>query len=257
MIVNFITDEYLERFYPDLVNYRMGGQNDYARPINAAVERVLDDLVARNVKPRNCMVPIDLNGLAGRQQLTLLSTDDLTFIADKYYSPLKLGTNQRRAYLDVTQIDAADSWRWILVGSNMDAAPSDTSDASCEDVLTFEYLANSVPSSQNRTFVEAYKPYGSRLERVAGVGDLRFKSADYETVYDMLIAYKAIALISASWKTGLNEKWDERKDDMQKEYEARLETIRINLDSNEDGVPEEAEQGKKVGATIGSISLLG
>lgn len=257
MIVNFVTDEYLERFYPDILNYKQGGEIDYAGRITTAVEHVLDDLTARNIKARNCMVPIDLNRTTKTiQQLTQLVSSDLTFVSNKYYSKMYESMNQRRAFISVSAKTQGDIYRLILVGSNA-ATPADASDASCEDILTFEYLANAQASDKNQTFTQEYKWYGYRLEKdAANTGALTFKAAVYETVYDRLIAYKALELIAMSWRTGQNPRWDERRDDMRKEYENLLETIRINVDADEDGVPEEAEAGKKVGATIGSISTI-
>lgn len=256
MIVNFITDEYLEKFYPDILNYKAGGQNDYSGQIRTATERLLDDLVARNISPRLCMVPLDLNrGDASIQQLTTLNTNGLTFTGDLYHSKMYKSVNQRRAFLSVIEKETSDSWLWTLVGSN-EVTPADASDESCEDVLVFEYAENDIASDKNQTFIQEYKWYGFILTRVAGTGNLKFKAAVYETVFDRLIAYKALELIAASWKTGNNPRWDERRDDMQKEYESLLETIRINMDLNEDGVVDEPEKGKKVGATIGSFSSL-
>ena len=259
VLTSFVDDSYLEKFYPDIVNYRRGGQTDYSGHIAAAVEQIIDSLVSRNLKPRLCMVPLDMNRLmvpGGIQQLTVSSVSAYT--VPIYGVPMR-ATNQRRAWINVTVKPDQSDWTWYLMGSNSISQPLiDGTDESWEDILNFNYAPTDQASTRNTTFVIDYKWYGYRLERnVGNDGDVfTFKSALYETVWDRLIAYKALELIFRTWATGINSQWDVRVKEMRDEYDALFESLQMNYDWNEDGYPDELEGGKKIGSSFGSISAV-
>lgn len=235
MLKNFVTDSYLERYFPDIINYRRGGQNDYTNAIAQAFDVVLDDLSNRGINPRLCMIPIDLcrdeNTNPQIQKLVSQST------ASQFLGYAWKGNRERRWVTTVT----SGTGVFTLQGSNLSSRPTDN-DATWEDIQTINYVDETTVT--NVTITTMYKWY--RLKVVPGE-TMVFTSAIYETQFDKLIAFRALELISAGWKTGQNSMWDSRKDDMKREYDAQMESIKFGYDANEDGVPDDSETKQTAG----------
>lgn len=233
MLKSFVNTSYLEGFYPDILNYKRGGQNDFEPQISRALELVLEDLLQRGVDPRLVMVPLDLN--RGESE-----TDNLQQLKSKSISSDDVGyawqgKTQRRFVVSGTPSGDA-VFTFSLEGSNKKERPEE-SDATWETVS--EILSSD--EVKNSAFLSMYRWYRVNTTLTSGTGSVDFTASIYETVFDRLIAYRALELIAMGWKTGLNEKWDQIKEDMKSEYNAGMESVKFSYDSDEDGVPEDGE----------------
>jgi hypothetical protein len=236
MLRNFVNDEYLEKFFPDLVNYRKGGQVDYSSQTATAFELILDELTNKGIDPRRLMTGLDLNRSdtvnSGIQQLT-----SKTASATENGYAWEGGT-QRRFVLNLTNKSVAgDDWSFILQGSNSNDRPDD-GDSSWETVSTIQYDANTEASEENSTFTSLYKWYRLRVVKTSGSGSVTFTASIYETIFDPIIAYKTLCLVSSSWQTGLAEKWDVIREQKQAEYDAAMQAVKFSYDSDDDGEAE-------------------
>jgi len=256
MLRNFVNDEYLEKYFPDIVNYRKGGQVDYSGSISTAFELVMEDVIGRGLHPRRCMVALDLvrdeDASDNIQQLT-----SATISATTNYDAWE-GDKQLRFVVNLTSKTVlTDDWSFILQGSNKATEPDDV-DSTWETVKTIQYDTNTAAGDiveETETFVTMYLWYRLRVVKNSGSGSVTFTASLYETAFDSLIAYRTLDIIARTYQTGLAEKWDVIKEQMKQEYEDRLASIKISYDSNDDGIPETTEGGVSVGGRIGSIGL--
>jgi hypothetical protein len=156
---------------------------------------------------------------------------------------------QRRFVVNLTAKTLADDWSFILQGSNKNTRPDDV-DTSWETVATIQYDGVTAAAEDDTTFSVMYRWYRLNVTKTSGTGSVTFTASLYETNFDLLFAYKTLDLIAMSWKTGLNQKWDDMRADMAAQYESTLQAIKFTYDENRDGVPEVAEPTKS-----GSVRL--
>jgi hypothetical protein len=245
MFRSFVNDAYLERYYPNIVNFRQGSQVDYSDSIDAAFELVLNELTNKGIDPRLCMVPIDLNrstdATTNIQQLTSVTTS-ATLNSDAWE-----GKQQRRFVVDLTsKTELTDDWSFILQGSNKIERPDDA-DSTWVAVSTIQYDGTTLIADiveENATFSTMYKWYRVRAVKSSGTGSVTFTASLWDTNADSLIAFKALELIAMSWKTGLNPKWDDMRNDMADRYEATMQAIKLTYDEDQDGIPEVQDEPK-------------
>lgn len=239
MIKNFVDDDYLERFYPDLVSYRSGDQADYSDQIDLAFNILLNDLQNRGLNPRQLGVPLDLNrddSSAHSQQLTseTISATDTGYAWE--------GNSERRFYVNLTTKSVAgDSWTIALQGSNATSRPAD-GDSSWEAITSLVWAANVGASVQHVTFTQMYRWYRRVVTKNSGSGNIAFQCALYDTSFDNLIAWKAIQLIALSWDAGASAIWQTRLQQAAEDYAATLSGLKVALDSDEDGIPERPDE---------------
>lgn len=256
MLRNFVTDSDLEGYFPNIVNFRQGGQQDYSTAINKAFEFVIDDLENRGFKTRLMMVPIDLardsDATANIQKLT-----SVTISATTSYDAWK-GGRQRRFVVNLTdKSDLTDDWSFILQGSNELSTPEDDSD-DWEDVETIQYDAGNTAEQvieNSEVFSTMYAYYRLKVVKNGGSGSVTFTASVYEKVFDFLIACKTLEFIAMGWKSGLNVRWDDMQEDMAVRFETALASIKCSYDADQDGIPEESEEKVSVGGRIGSMGL--
>jgi len=75
-----------------------------------------------------------------------------------------------------------------------------------------------------------------RLKRISR--SATFTASVHDTIFDMLIAHKAIEVIAMSWNTQLSSLWAERVESARNAYASGIEGLKAAYDADEDGVPE-------------------
>lgn len=238
MLRNFVTDAFLEKFYPNIINNRQGGQVDYSETIGNAFDLLVNELQSKGIDPRLCMVPIDLCRLSTASQNIQSVTSKTT--SATWNGEAWEGGNERRFVLNLTSKVTADDWSFLLQGSNLTSKPEE-GDANWETVSTLQWDGNTAASEVNTVITSLYKWYRVRAVKNSGSNPVTFTATLYETVFDELIAYRALELIALSWKTGLNPRWDDMQAEMYKRYVERMEAIKFSYDEDQDGIPEVAE----------------
>jgi hypothetical protein len=256
LLRNFLTDSYLERFYPNIINDRQGRQVGYTDAIQNGFEMLMNDLSGRGLDVRLLMVPVDLNRNASTtpniQKLTAktLSASEVGYAWE--------GSNQRRFVINLTsKTSLTDDWTFTLQGSNESERPEDDSDG-WEDIEAIQYGTTTLAADiieENATYTDLHKWYRLNVAKVAGTGSVTFTASLYETIFDPLIAFMTLKWIAASWKTGSNPRWDDMYELALKEYEDKIASIKFTYDSDQDGIPTPAESGTAAGGRIGSIGI--
>ena len=244
MLRNFVDDSYLERFYPNIINNRQGQQVDFSDTIENAFDLLVNELQSRGIDPRLCMVPVDLCRLrtdAPNIQSITSKTTSATWNGDPWE-----GTNQRRFVLNLTSKNTADDWTFYLQGNNALTKPEE-SDANWVTVTSLQWDGNTEASENDVVITSFYRWYRVRAVKNSGSSSVTFTATLYETVFDELIAYRSLELIALSWKTGLNPRWDDMQAEMYKRYTERIQAIKFTYDTDENGIPEVAEEPQGAG----------
>ena len=245
---NFVDDTYLEQFYPDLINFRKGSQQDYSAVISTAFSLTLNDLENRGIDTRLCMVPLDLNR-------SRTATQNIQQLTSTTVSATTNGTHweggmQRRFVVNITNKSVhGDDWSVLLQGSNLTTEP-DEADASWETVVTLPWVADAAASEDHETFTASYKWYRVRVVKNSGSGSITFTASLYETKFDSIIAYKAIGLIARSWDTGMNPKFQVMAEAMENAYTSGLQGVKFSYDHDQDGIPEITEPTRSSGVRL-------
>lgn len=235
---NFVNDTYLEQFYPDLINFRKGSQQDYSAVIDTAFSLVLNDLENRGVDTRLCMVPLDLNrSRTASQNIQQLTSTTVSATTNGTHWE---GGMQRRFVVNLTSKTLTDDWSFVLQGSNLTTEPA-SGDSSWETISTLQWDGTTAASEDNTTFTASYRWYRVRVVKNSGSGSVTFTASLYETKFDSIIAYKAIGLIARSWDTGMNPKFQVMAETMEAQYATGLQSAKVSYDRDEDGIPESTE----------------
>jgi hypothetical protein len=239
MILNFIIDSDLERFYPDLESYRAGAQVDFSEQIDLAFEILLNDFQARGKSPRLLGVPLDLNRNDTSTHLQQLASTTISATTNAYAWE---GGNERRFHVNLTsKTELGDDWDFILQGSNKNERPTDA-DSTWETVATLDWPAAAAASEDSVVFRTAYRWYRVRAVKNSGTGSVTYTACIHDTIFDNLITWKAIELIAMSWDTGLSTLWQTRVEEAKASYTSAIERIITTYDSDEDGIPEFPEE---------------
>ncbi len=253
MIVNFVDDTFLGTIYPDISNHLRTGDTDYSSQIATAHAMFIDDLENRDLDSRLCMVPLDLNRTSTSTNLQHLESETMTAAG---YGEAVVGNRERRFVVNITAKTASNAWTFILEGSNDSEEPADD-DSTWTTVTTLTSAVGDTTGQKTIKFSAKYYWYRLRvtLDTSAGAHSITFTACIYETIYDYAIAYIAFKLIFGSWIKENGDIWTARKEQAESDYSKLMETIKINYDRDEDGIPEDVERYRKIGGNVGSVSI--
>lgn len=230
MITNFVTDDLLLAINPDITQHFSADQTDHSEVINTAYENVIDDIENRGLDARKCHVPIDLNKLSTDTAFQYLRP--LTKTAT-YEGEIFEGKRERRLVINVTSKTASTAWTFTLQGSNEVDEP-EASSSYWETVTTIISYTTDTTGEKTVKFTKKYKWY--RLRAVpTGSTSITFTAALYETIWDFVIAYKAMQLIYAYWMKEENDIWDNRRKVAMEEYEKLMSVVKANYDLDDSG----------------------
>jgi len=219
MLTNYVVDADLKQYHPNLNKQLWSQQSTYANQINEAFSIVLDDFHNMGVNPRLLQTPLLLNSETIATSTTgtgVKANDDET-----------VDNNYRRIVFDVTAISG--TWSVILDGA--------TGDADYREVASM--TADSV-GVQSITFTPQYRWY--RVRTVSGT-TLSYSAKLVETIFDRCVVYKAFSIIFSDFRKSQGDSWDLLASSYDSKYDAAMKSIKYTLDSNEDGVIDDGEQG--------------
>ena len=229
MLRNFITDEDLKKYHPNLNRQIWTSQSDYAEQIDEAFHIVQTDLNNKEVNVRLLMTPFDLlsSSLTSAFVTTLAATTSLT--GDGVQAGDEGDRNYKRLVFNATVITG--TWSLQLQGS--------------QDNSTYEDAGASLTATsigdQSTIFSNQYKYFRYLLnEDVAG--SLSFNAYLVEDVWDRLIIYKAFELIFSDFRKQQNDTWDLLVQAYQRKYDNELSAIKYLYDADDSGAIDDGEK---------------
>ncbi|TAK57877.1 MAG: hypothetical protein EPO24_09420 [Bacteroidetes bacterium] len=235
MLKNFLVDNDLKKYYPNIANQLWSAQADYSTQISKAFSILLNELQHRGINPRLCMVPLDLkreDDTAANAGLVSV-TETATTTGDPFE-----GGNQLRLVVNITAITG--TWSWKLQGCNLvDEPASDSSE--WKDVTSAAISNKTAAAEHSVVFTEMFRWYRLVTTENAA-GSVTYTACLYETVFDDVIAYGTFVLIFTDFMLEVNDIWDMRRQFAQNAYSAALESIKFGYDADDDGVPDLTEQ---------------
>jgi hypothetical protein len=232
---NYLDDEDLRAFFPNIQESIWNTQQDYSIQIDKAYDKLINDLYNVGIEPRLVMPHLDLK-LASTETIRnsplTISTETTSTTGSAYIS-----TNYRRMVLNVTAHSGSNTVK--LQGSNdLTGDNNSVPDNSWEDVplATITIAADDeVGQPWTEKFRTQYRYY--RYVSTIG-GSLTYSISLVETVFDDIIAYGALYLIFRDWTKETGDIWDLRSQQCEKDYFETIKGLKYTYDANADNVVE-------------------
>ncbi len=220
MIQNFIDEDYLKGYSPKIISLLFTGETDYSKQKDKATERVLNTL-GQTYDLRNLMPELSL-----RTSGTSISATTLT-------DRIEDSMNRRRVVID--KITNTTSTKTITLQGSDDG--TNYVDIRSLEVLTSDTIVSS-------SFYETFKYYRVSVPIVSGTIDFRARLV--ETTYDELFACLWLWFIMISIRKAEGDQFDLMAKEYMSMYENVLAEIKIYIDTNNDGEPDEVSQQSSI-----------
>lgn len=230
MITNFINDNYLKTFYPDISKNRDSGLLDYSTIISTAYKTVIQDVNNAGINPRLCHTPIDLN--QGSNDTSYQYLKEKTISTDTVNEAVHAMVDNRegRYYIYLSSQPANDVV-FRLQGSNEHNTPLSES-AYWETIKYLAWTNVSEAGYNTIEFTDKYKWYRLTINTSETI---KFRAGLYETIWDNIIAHKALQIIYQGWTKEEGDTWDVRRRLAQETYDTLIQTAKINYDTDGSG----------------------
>ena len=220
MIQNFIDEDYLKGYSPKIISLLFTGETDYSKQKDKATERVLNTL-GQTYDLRNLMPELSL-----RTSGTSISATTLT-------DRIEDSMNRRRVVID--KITNTTSTKTITLQGSDDG--TNYVDIRSLEVLTSDTIVSS-------SFYETFKYYRVSVPIVSGTIDFRARLV--ETTYDELFACLWLWFIMISIRKAEGDQFDLMAKEYYMMYEHILAGVKIYIDSDNDGEPDEVSQQSSI-----------
>lgn len=224
---NYVVDEDLKAFYPTISDGIWKTQSDYSTQIEKSYDRLINDLYNANIEPRLAMPHRDLKLAHTATVFTNppTSTIETTSTTGSAYE----NKNYRRMVLNITAISGSNTVK--LQGSN-DSEASDytnVSAASWQDVPDASITVDSTDEVGEHTvkFKKQYKWY--RYVSTIG-GSMNYSVELVDTLWDDVICYGALMLVFRDWVKEVNDIWDIRSQQAERDYYATIKSLKYQYD---------------------------
>lgn len=210
MLTNFVTDNHLKNYHPQLARQLWVGNSTYAAQIDEAFQRVMVDISNKGINPRLVMVPLYLTD---SYVVLAASTTGSTSTESDY--------NLKRFVVDVTAINGShtvsvegtdDSTTWISIGS----------------------IPISVIGTHNLEFTPSFKYWRYVFTKVTGTG-ATIRCSLVENIWDKLITYKTFILIFSDFRKEERDSWDLLVAQYERTYVSYLDSLKFLYDASDDG----------------------
>lgn len=220
MIQNFIDEDYLKGYSPKIISLLFTGETDYSKQKDKATERVLNTL-GQTYDLRNLMPELSL-----RASGTSISATTLT-------DEVEDSMNRRRVVID--KITNETSTKTVTLQGSDDG--TNYVDVRSLEVLTSDTIVSS-------SFYETFKYYRVSVPIVSGTIDFRARLV--ETTYDELFACLWLWFIMISIRKAEGDQFDLMAKEYYMMYEHILAGVKIYIDSDNDGEPDEVSQQSSI-----------
>lgn len=220
MIQNFIDEDYLKGYSPKIISLLFTGETDYSKQKDKATERVLNTL-GQTYDLRNLMPELSL-----RASGTSISATTLT-------DEVEDSMNRRRVVID--KITNETSTKTVTLQGSDDG--TNYVDVRSLEVLTSDTIVSS-------SFYETFKYYRVSVPIISGTIDFRARLV--ETTYDELFACLWLWFIMISIRKAEGDQFDLMAKEYYMMYEHILAGVKIYIDSDNDGEPDEVSQQSSI-----------
>jgi hypothetical protein len=232
---NFVTEEELKTCYPRLLSQLWQGNVSYQKQIDEAFERLNRDIWNSGQNPRQCMIPLDLNGSSSTVSgMPLVQTTISATTKGNAFA----GLNQRRYVIE--SISHLGNWVFQLQGSNVDAQPTADNQWSNITEAVIELDSTDDEIEQSVTFEQTYKWY--RNVATTASGSITFTVNVVENIWDQLITLNAFKLIFLDFVKTDGDVWQIRYNQAVNDYNAEFQKIRFTYDTQDTGKPTEVDE---------------
>jgi len=222
MLTNYITDDDLKQYHPNLTKQLWSGQATYAIQINEAFSILMDDLHNMDVNPRLLMAPLVIKA-SGVETTSTTGTDVLA------NSTAEEDSNYRRFVVNVTAING----NGVVFLDGSSASPSTT----WENIAS---ITSTLVGSQSIEITNQYRYY--RYRSIPGTS-ISYSAKLVETIFDRLVVYKAFEIIFADFRKTQGDSWDLLVQMYNSKYQSALSSVKYQVDVDESGSVDDGEEG--------------
>jgi hypothetical protein len=226
MLKNFIIDEDLKNYHPNLNRQIWNSQSDYNVQIVEAYNNVLTDLYNKGVNPRQLQMPFNLVSNTASYLSNITKTASVT--GDSFAAGDLGDRNYQRLVVNVNAIDG--EFVFSIDGSN--------------DNTNFDQITSitaSVAGERSIKFNNQYKFYRYRALKVSGT-TTTFTTYLVETVWDNLIIYRSFEIIFSDFRKSQNDSWDLLVQQYAKKYDGEINAAKYLFDADDDGTIADGEE---------------
>ncbi|RPI19021.1 MAG: hypothetical protein EHM58_03135 [Ignavibacteriae bacterium] len=209
---NYITEEYIKGFLPELSRYLWQGETNYNKQKEKAEQIVLNDFLARGYRP-----VLLQNELVLRENGTIINTNE-TGIASKEDK-----LSRMRLFVEVIELTGGEK-KVTLQGSNDRFKWNDVVIITFTGVEIKTVITNSI-----------YNYY--RVNTSVQDGTIDFSAYLTETTYDLFFAYKWLQLVLEDAIAGENDQYMLKAKLFAKKYEELWSNNAFFSDETRSGYP--------------------
>jgi len=228
MLRNFVDDEYLRKFYPNLDKMRGTDQSSFSDQIDRAFNQLTNDLRNLGQNPRLLMTPLDLKRLdTAAENDPIRSTAETVTTTGEAFR----WRNERRIVVHVTDftLDAPSTLK--LQGSNKTSKPV-AGDASWEDVPDSSVAVGQV--IDYTLVVKTLYRWVRYVNTITGAGSVTYQVYLLENTFDDIIVQGTFGLIFGEYpdKVAFHSK----------QYSSMLNAVKFSVDETDEGTISDEEE---------------
>ena len=222
-IKNYITEDYLKGFIPELEKYLWPGETDYSKQKEKAEQVVINDFLNRGYKglflrpdsilrePGNIINESEVNDGSGEDEYSRMR---LVYNVNVFTSN---GNDVKTIILEGS--DDSDSWETIIQ----------------QNITSTGLVSVLIP--------DIYPYY--RISILVTGGTIDYKAYMAETVYDLFFAYQWLVLILLNASVQKDDQFDMKAKEFQKRYDALWDTAML-VTEDDNGIIKENYIGQPV-----------
>jgi len=233
MLRNFVNDNDLKQFYPNLARQLWSTQTSYATQINTAFDIVMNDLHNMGIRPERATVQLDLNNNGNDKNLPMQTITATGIITSSAYQ-----TNyERRVVLDIGS--CTGNWNFYIDGNSEQNIPNSTDNTwflQTSLFLTSSYANSTVTQVISKT--SDWVRY--RIEPTTGTS-INYTCYMISDIFSQAIIRKAFTIIFRDFVQTEGDIWDVRRGLEEKDYQAQLLSTKFTYDANYSGTTDAGE----------------
>ena len=242
MFKNYIVDEDLEKYYPNLSEFLWKKTTSYATQIQEAFDFVSDEMRHRGIDLRKYGKSLDLKRAVDStaDQNVLTSTVELTGTTQGYI----VGQDAfNRFVVNVTAITGTPTF--TLEGSNDVKVTPSAPPANWQTITSLKPIK---AGEITIVFNEEFRYY--RLVSTVAAS-VTYTASLVETTIDRLVVWMAFSIIFHDFSREATDIWAMRAVKAEEHYQNHLRVIRFMTDEDEDNKVTEADRMTRMSARMG------
>jgi hypothetical protein len=234
---NYITDNDLKLFYPNLAKDIWTTQTSYQYQIDKAFDILMDDLHNMNIRPERSIIPLDLKNTGADKNIPPMITTETGIVTGSAFQ----SNYERRVIMEIGS--CTGNWTFYIDGNYEQTTPASNANSWSNGgklAITSSYANSTVTTVIDTT----YDWLRYRIEPTTGTS-ITYSVYMMSDIFSDCIIHGAFSLIFRSFIKEVGDIWDVRLKMANDDYTKTLNSAKFAYDSNYSGQTDSGEQNAK------------